>query len=350
MFSVAILGYGNVGSGVAELLLKRRVAERLGQPVELKYALDIRDVPGVNTVRDFSVIEKDKSVGVVVETIGGAGAAYDFTRRALAAGKSVVTSNKELVAEHGAELLALARDNNVRYLFEGSVGGGIPLIRPMAQCLRADKILEVAGILNGTTNYILTGMERDGVAFDEALKKAQEFGYAEPDPSADVDGADALRKICILASLAFGKHVYPRWAKAEGIRSVTCEQTGCAWERGYRVRLIGRAQLVQDGRIAIIVAPHLVPCEHPLYAVSDVNNAIAVDGDYLGRAMFYGRGAGKEPTASAVVNDIMECALPTVEQTRICWADSTQSPVAEEAAFGYKYEQFPDGTKMRVLS
>ncbi len=312
MAKVAILGFGVVGSGVAEVI--RRNGEHIGQKlhasVELKYILDRRDFPDSPfadlVIHDFSVIENDPEVEVVVETIGGAGAAKEFTLRALKAGKSVVTSNKELVAKHGYELMKLAQEHNVSYLYEASVGGGIPIIRPLKQCLAANEITEICGILNGTTNYILTRMIRAGLSFDAALKEAQQNGYAEADPTADVEGHDACRKICILASLAFGRHIYPEQVPTEGISGVSLADVAYADSCGRKIKLLGRAILGADGKVRAFVAPHLVSGEAPLAGVEDVFNAITVKGNAIGDVMFYGRGAGKLPTASAVVADVMD--------------------------------------------
>ena len=309
MVNVAILGFGVVGSGVAEVLATNgpHIDQKVDDLIRLKYILDVRDFPDSpfadKVVHDFSVIENDPEVSIVVETIGGAKAALDFTRRALRAGKSVVTSNKELVAEHGCELLKLAAEQGVSYLFEASVGGGIPILRPLNQCLAANEIEEITGILNGTTNYILTRMIRGGLSFDAALKEAQANGYAEQDPTADIEGHDACRKICILASLAFGRHIYPRQVPAEGITGVTLSDVAWAEACGKKLKLLGRAIRQADGRVCAYVSPHLVDVENPLAGVEDVFNAIAVKGNAIGDVMFYGRGAGKLPTASAVVAD-----------------------------------------------
>lgn len=314
MAKVAILGFGVVGSGVAEVLTRNgaHIGEKVHGSVELKYILDVRDFPGNpfedKVIHDFSIIENDPEVDIVVETIGGARVALEFTRRALTAGKSVVTSNKELVAKHGYELMELARDHGVSYLYEASVGGGIPIIRPLKQCLAANEITEVCGILNGTTNYILTRMIRGGLSFDAALKEAQQNGYAEADPTADIEGHDACRKICILASLAFGRHIYPQQVPTEGIVGVTLADVAYADSCGRKLKLLGRAIRGEDGRIRAFVAPHLVEGEDPLAGVEDVFNAITVRGNAIGDVMFYGRGAGKLPTASAVVADVMDAA------------------------------------------
>ena len=336
MVNVAILGFGVVGSGVAEVLATNgpHIDQKVDDLIRLKYILDVRDFPDSpfadKVVHDFSVIENDPEVSIVVETIGGAKAALDFTRRALRAGKSVVTSNKELVAEHGCELLALAAEQGVSYLFEASVGGGIPILRPLNQCLAANEIEEITGILNGTTNYILTRMIRGGLSFDAALKEAQANGYAEQDPTADIEGHDACRKICILASLAFGRHIYPRQVPAEGITGVTLSDVAWAESCGKKLKLLGRAIQQADGRVCAYVSPHLVDVENPLAGVEDVFNAIAVKGNAIGDVMFYGRGAGKLPTASAVVADVIDAAKHRDEKKRVFWAeggeDTTVSP------------------------
>ena len=336
MVNVAILGFGVVGSGVAEVLATNgpHIDQKVDDLIRLKYILDVRDFPDSpfadKVVHDFSVIENDPEVSIVVETIGGAKVALDFTRRALRAGKSVVTSNKELVAEHGCELLKLAAEQGVSYLFEASVGGGIPILRPLNQCLAANEIEEITGILNGTTNYILTRMIRGGLSFDAALKEAQANGYAEQDPTADIEGHDACRKICILASLAFGRHIYPRQVPAEGITGVTLSDVAWAEACGKKLKLLGRAIRQADGRVCAYVSPHLVDVENPLAGVEDVFNAIAVKGNAIGDVMFYGRGAGKLPTASAVVADVIDAAKHRDEKKRVFWAeggeDTTVSP------------------------
>ena len=357
MVNVAILGFGVVGSGVAEVLATNgaHIDRKVDDLLRLKYILDVRDFPDSpfadKVVHDFSVIENDPEVSIVVETIGGAKVALDFTRRALMAGKSVVTSNKELVAEHGCELLRLAQEKGVSYLFEASVGGGIPIIRPLNQCLAANEIEELCGILNGTTNYILTRMIRAGLSFDAALKEAQQNGYAEQDPTADIEGHDACRKICILASLAFGRHVYPRQVPTEGITGVAYAES-C----GRKIKLLGRAMRRSDGKVCAYVAPHLVDQENPLAGVEDVFNAIAVKGNAIGDVMFYGRGAGKLPTASAVVADVIDAARHRDEKKRMFWAeggeDVTVSPADLESAWYVRVEgtgeqvraAFPDRT------
>ena len=327
MVNVAILGFGVVGSGVAEVLATNgpHIDKKVDDLIRLKYILDVRDFPDSpfadKVIHDFSIIENDPEVNIVVETIGGAKVALDFTRRALAAGKSVVTSNKELVAEHGCELLKLAQEKGASYLFEASVGGGIPIIRPLNQCLAANEIEEIAGILNGTTNYILTRMIRAGLSFDAALKEAQQNGYAEQDPTADIEGHDACRKICILSSLSFGRHVYPSQVPTEGITGVTLADVAYADACGKKIKLLGRAIRRPDGKVCAFVAPHLVDVENPLAGVEDVFNAIAVKGNAIGDVMFYGRGAGKLPTASAVVADVIDAARHKDAKKRMVWAE-----------------------------
>jgi homoserine dehydrogenase len=333
---VAILGYGTVGSGVAEVIERNGdlISRRFSDPIRIKYILDVRDFPDSPHrglfIKDFSLIENDPEVSVVAETIGGTKIAYEFTRRALCAGKSVVTSNKELVAEHGCELIELACKHGVSYLFEGSVGGGIPILRPISQCLAANDISEICGILNGTTNYILTKMIREGLSFQAALAEAQQNGYAERDPAADLEGHDACRKICILASLAFGRHVYPSSVPTEGITGVSLADADYAAGAGYKIKLLGRAIRDDSGRVRAYVAPHLVAYGSPLANVEDVFNAIVVRGDAVGDVMFYGRGAGKLPTASAVVADMIDAIRHKDEKKQPAWGpgseDMTVSP------------------------
>lgn len=340
MVNVAILGFGIVGSGVAEVLAKNsaHIDEKVHLPIRLSYILDVRDFPespfGDKVVHDFSIIENDPDVHIVVETIGGVRAAKDFTQRALRAGKSVVTSNKELVATCGYELLTLAKEHNVSYLFEASVGGGIPIIRPLSQCLAANELTEICGILNGTTNYILTRMIRAGRSFDAALKEAQANGYAEQDPTADIEGHDACRKICILSSLAFGRHLYPHQVPTEGITGVTRSDVAYAEACGRKIKLLGRAIRQSDGKVCAYVAPHLVDASAPLASVEDVFNGITVKGDAIGDVMFYGRGAGKLPTASAVVADVMDAAKHMKTRKYLDWADGSPDLVVS-----------PDGLK-----
>ena len=327
MAKVALLGHGVVGSGVAELLMKNAgsIAKRAGEDIEIKYILDIRDFPGLEYsdrfVRDYDVIEHDPEIEVVIEVIGGIKPAYEFVSRAILAGKSVVTSNKELVAARGAQLLELATQNGVKFLFEASVGGGIPIIRPMHQCLAANELDGITGILNGTTNYILTKMAKDHAPFDETLKTAQQLGYAESSPAADIEGTDACRKICILASLAFGRHIYPEYVHTEGITRLSSQDIAAAAAMGATVKLLGVARKAEDGRVFILVAPFVVPHDHVLANVEDVFNGILVTGDAIGEVTFFGRGAGKLPTASAVVADIIDCVKHRAEGNNIQWKD-----------------------------
>lgn len=312
MINIAILGFGVVGSGVASVISENSdsLAERLcGESLNVKHILDLRSFPdhplGDRVTTDFERIINDDEVLIVVETMGGSNPAYDFSKRALMAGKSVVTSNKEVVAKYGAELLSIARENGVSYLFEASVGGGIPIIRPMWQCLAANKILAVDGILNGTTNYILTKMFSEGWSFEDALKKAQELGYAEKNPAADVEGMDTCRKISILASLAYGHAINPEKVHCEGITNITAADVAAAEHFGYKIKLLGRCADV-NGKVYAITAPFLVPVDASIAGIEDVYNGISVTGNAVGDVMFYGRGAGALPTASAVMADVLD--------------------------------------------
>ena len=341
MANFAIMGFGTVGSGVAEVLRMNAasIAEKLGEPLNLKYILDVRDLSatpyGEIAVKDFAVLENDPDLEVVVESIGGARVALEFTRRALLAGKHVVTSNKELVASHGRELLAIAKEKNVNYLFEASVGGGIPVLRPLFQCLAGNRIEEVVGILNGTTNYILTRMVRGGVSFEDALKEAQAKGYAEQNPAADVEGLDAGRKICILSDLAWGKEVLPERIHTQGISGLDLQDVAIADKAGYRVKLLGRALRLADGRQAAYVAPHLVPQDCPVAPVDDVFNAIMIRGNAVGDVMFYGRGAGDLPTASAVMGDVMDAVQHRAKRRELGWSESAE--LADFAGLSMKW-------------
>lgn len=313
MVYAAILGYGTVGSGVAAVLEENRemIAGKAGEEISVKYILDLREFPGdVNenkVVHDFDIILNDPEISVICETMGGIEPAYTFSRKALLLGKSVCTSNKELVANHGPELLRLAKENHCNYLFEASVGGGIPIIRPLNYSLTAEKIDGITGILNGTTNYILTKMEREGADFESVLKEAQEKGYAEKNPEADVEGYDACRKIAILSSLMLEKTVDYRDIYTEGITKITSQDFSYAKAMGKTIKLLAMSKLTKKGCFAI-VAPFMIPAEHPLHGVNDVYNAVFVHGNMLGDSMYYGRGAGKLPTASAVVSDVVDCA------------------------------------------
>lgn len=314
MVNVAIVGFGEIGYGVAKVLSGNQdgIDKRADELIRLKRILDKRDLPnnpfGDLFVHDFSEIEQDPEISIVVETIGGQGAALEFTERALKAGKSVVTANKELVASHGQRLMALAREMGVSYLFEASVGGGIPILRPLSECMIANEIMEITGILNGTTNYILTRMTQAGLTLEQALEEAQSKGYAEHNPSADISGKDPCWKICILASIAFGRHVLPEKVPTEGIESITAEDIKWASAAGMRIKLLGHAKRMEDGRLCAYVAPHVVEGTHLLATVDDVFNAITVKGNATGDVMFYGRGAGQMPTASAVVADVIAAA------------------------------------------
>ncbi|MEE1025926.1 MAG: homoserine dehydrogenase, partial [Acutalibacteraceae bacterium] len=278
-------------------------------------------------IKDFDLILKDDSIKVVVEVMGGVHPAYEYVKACLEAGKSVCTSNKELVAAYGAELLKIAGEKNTNFLFEASVGGGIPVLRPIAQCLAANDLYEVFGILNGTTNFILTKMIKENMAFDDALALAQQLGYAERDPSADVDGHDACRKICILASLCFGKHVYPNQVRTEGITKITLADVEYADMAGCVIKLIGYAKLLDDGKITADVYPALIPKDNQLAGVDDVFNAVMVRGDAVGDVLFYGRGAGKLPTASAVVADVIDCVKHLSARKYLSWEDGSEDYV-----------------------
>lgn len=331
MAKIAVLGYGVVGSGTVEVFYKNKenLEKKAGEPLDIKYILDVRDFPDSpyadKFVKDFNVILNDPEVKVVSEVIGGIKPAYDFVKSALTAGKSVVTSNKELVATKGAELLAIAKEKNVNFFFEASVGGGIPIIKPIHACLEANEIDEIAGILNGTTNFILTKMIRDGMDFDEALKIAQQLGYAERNPAADVEGIDACRKICILASLSFGRHVYPENVHTEGITKVTLEDVEYMDCCDSKIKLIGCARREDNNEISIGVFPAVIRDESQLAGVNDVFNAILVRGDATGDVVFYGKGAGKLPTASAVVSDIISAVKHSDTSRSLTWSDSDQS-------------------------
>lgn len=311
MIYAAILGYGTIGSGVYEVIEKNSevLKRNAGDEIKVKYVLDLRDFSGDPAesvlTHDFNDILNDADVSIVCETMGGTGAAYQFTKAAIEAGKSVVTSNKAVVAAFGPELLSLAKEKNVSYLFEASVGGGIPVLRPLLECITADEIEEITGILNGTTNYILTKMYNEGSAFEPTLKEAQNLGYAERDPSADIEGADSCRKIAILASLANKRFVDFKQISCEGITEITDVDTAFAKTFGKKIKLVGTYKNI-GGKLYAEVAPVLMGPENPLYAVDDVMNAVLVKGNMLGDTMFYGAGAGKLPTASAVVSDIVD--------------------------------------------
>ena len=333
MINVAIMGHGVVGSGVAEILIYHgdRMEKSVKTPVNVKYILDLREfnsLPYRNKfVKDFNIILQDEEIKVVAEVMGGIHPAYEFVKSCLLAGKSVVTSNKELVAAKGAELIRIAKEQNTNFLFEASVGGGIPVLRPMVQCLAANEITEISGILNGTTNYILNKMIVDNMDFNAALTKKKKKGYAEKDPTADIEGHDACRKICILAALGFGKHVYPEQVETHGITGITLEDIEAADAFGCVIKLIGHAKKLQNGKITATVRPTLVSRDHILSGVSGVFNAILVTGDQTGDVMFYGKGAGKEPTASAVVADMLDCIKHLNARKYLDWEDGFQDYV-----------------------
>lgn len=325
MIRIAVLGYGTVGSGVVKVIQTNAkiIAKRAGQEVEVKYVLDLRDFPDdpiqSKVVHDFNVILEDPEVDIVVETMGGTKPAYEFVKKSLLAGKSVCTSNKELVAAYGAELVHIAKSKTVNFLFEASVGGGIPIIRPLNSCLTADEIEEITGIVNGTTNYMMTEMTEKGADFNEVLKDAQAKGYAEKDPTADVEGYDACRKIAILTSLVCGQQVDFEDIHTEGITKITPTDIKYAQAMGRAIKLLATSKKGPKGYTAI-VAPFLLPASHPLYAVNGVFNAIFVHGNVLGDAMFYGSGAGKLPTASAVVAEVVEMAKNLDKNIPIEWS------------------------------
>jgi len=312
MKKVALLGCGVVGGGIAIIMQENAayLEQSVGAAVELKYILELRDCSGEpwadKVIKDFAVIENDPDVGVVAECIGGVGVAYDFVKRALLAGKSVVTCNKQLIAERGLELLSIAKEKQVFLLFEASVGGGIPLLRPLTNCLSANRIDEICGIVNGTTNYILTQMIQCGQDFGTALADAQRLGYAEADPTADVDGLDAMRKICILSDLCFGSNLPPEKVPTEGIRGVAAEDAAFAEQLGYAIKLLAHAKRMDNDRFTAFVSPHLVRKDTLLANVNGVMNAVMVRGNAVGECLFYGAGAGRMPTASAMVADIID--------------------------------------------
>ena len=342
MMNIAIMGHGVVGSGVAEVLLNNAdsISKRAADDINIKYILDLRDFPDSpfadKFTKDFADIESDPTVKIVVECMGGLNPAYDFVKRCLLAGKSVVTSNKELISVKGQELLTIAKNNNLNLLFEASVGGGIPIIRPICQCLTANEIYSVTGILNGTTNFILTKMVDENMSFDDALKMAQDLGYAERDPSADVDGIDTCRKIAILASLSFGKNVNPDLIKTEGIRKITLEDVKYAEKWGGVIKLIGKVDRLENGKVVPAVYPAFVPNDSQLSSVNDVFNAILVNGDAIGDVMFYGRGAGKLPTASAVVADVVDCVKHISARKYVYWDEAELDYVEDSDKFECK--------------
>ncbi len=338
MIKIAVMGYGTIGSGVVKVLETNQdsICKKIGEGVEVKYILDLRDFEGdpvqSKVVHDYQTIAQDPEVSIVVESMGGVEPAYTFVKAMLEAGKSVTTSNKALVAAHGAKLIAAAKENNVNFMFEASVGGGIPIIRALNSCLTADRIEEITGIVNGTTNYILTKMAEEGCDFDEVLKDAQEKGYAEKDPTADIEGHDAGRKIAILTSLIAGQQVDFEDIHTEGISKITATDILYAKKMGRVIKLLASSTQTDD-TYAVMTAPFLIPKDHPLYTVNGVFNAVFVRGNMLGDAMFYGSGAGSLPTASAVVADVVELAKHIGRHIELVWnpekleiADYRQQP------------------------
>lgn len=336
MAKVAVMGYGVVGSGVCQVIKTHfeSIIKKSNEPIEIKYILDRKDFPNSEFrqyfTKNFNDILNDKEVKIVAEVMGGIDPAFSYVKELLLAGKSVVTSNKELVAKKGAELLEIAKKNNVNFLFEASVGGGIPIIRPISQCLAANDVVEIAGILNGTTNFILTKMIKEGMTFSDALKLAQELGYAERDPSADINGDDACRKICVLAALAYGKHVYPDWVYTEGITKITIEDVKFAELWGGVIKLIGQVKKLENGKVDISVEPMFIKSQSQLSGVDDVFNAILVRGDSTGDVVFYGKGAGKLPTASAVVADIIDCIKHMKTRKYLYWEENKDENYVEK--------------------
>lgn len=344
----AVLGHGVVGSGVVELFYKNQksIEKRAGTEMELKYILDLRDFPDTpyadKFTKDFNDILNDDEVTSVAECMGGLEPAYTFVKSCLEKGKSVSTSNKELVAEKGDVLLAIAKKNNCNFFFEASVGGAIPIIRPLHKCLAANDITEVSGILNGTTNFILTKMYNDNMAFDDALKLAQQLGYAEKDPTADVEGFDACRKICIISSLVYGKHVYPGSVYTKGISQIDLDDVQIADSMGYAIKLIANVKKLENGKILPVVMPMLVSHDNIISNVNDVFNAVLVDGDAVDKTLFYGRGAGKFPTASAVLGDVIDSVKHKITVFSQSW-DS-----AEDDSFIEKIENFKSKWYFRI--
>ena len=361
--NIAIMGFGTVGSGVAETLdiNKDVIAKRVGEEINVKYILDIRDFPEsrfANLVTHNADEVFDSDILIAVETIGGARIAYEYTKRALSLGISVVTSNKELVSTKGPELLQIAKENNCCYLFEAAVGGGIPIIRPLYKCLAANKITKIAGIVNGTTNYILSQMKDEGIDFDTALKQAQENGFAEANPSADIDGIDAQRKISILSTIANdGEYIAPESISAEGISKITTDDIAFARSIGCDIKLIALYESGEDLPV-VYVAPTMVDKSNLLFNVGGVFNAIMVDGNSLGQAMFYGQGAGTMPTASAVCGDVLEAAMSnptesrawTSESVKITPYDEISADIVVRADVPAKVIGAADGYECEVLS
>lgn len=358
MLNIAILGYGTVGSGVVEVLNtnKESINKRANQDINIKYVLDLRDFEGdpiqEKIVHDYNIILNDPDIKIIVEVMGGVEPAYTFVKKAIENGKSVCTSNKELVAKHGAKLLELAKSKNVNFLFEASVGGGIPIIRPLNQSLTADEIEEISGILNGTTNYILTKMSNEGIDFNTALKDAQAKGYAERNPEADIEGYDACRKIAILTSLAYGMQVDYEDIYTEGITKITEADIKYAKALNASIKIFGTAKKI-DNKVYAMVAPIMINSEHPLYSVNDVFNAIFVKGNVLGNVMFYGSGAGKLPTASAVVADVVDAAKHLGTNIMTIWSTKKLELASIDEAksrFFVRLASDTDITKQKVMS
>ncbi len=356
MIQVAIMGHGVVGSGVAKILTthKKKLYSAIGEEVYIKKILDLREFPDSpladRFTKDFDEILNDVEIRVVAEVMGGIHPAYDYTKLLLKAGKSVVTSNKELVATHGAELLAIAKEQNANYLFEASVGGGIPILRPISQCLVANNVHEIAGILNGTTNFILTKMIDDGMEFDSALKLAQQLGFAERNPAADVEGHDACRKICILASLASGRHVYPDNIHTEGITEITLSDVKYASSFNSVIKLIGDVKFLENGKLDIFVAPMIINRKSQLANIDNEFNGIMVRGDCTDDVVFYGKGAGSMPTASAVTADVIDCCKHLKARKYLFWADSNNEnvlPYDESRTAVYLRLSSPDKDKAK---
>ncbi len=342
MINIAVMGYGVVGSGVYEIIRKNaaKISEKLGENVDIKYILDIRefeDHPEKELfVKDVDVIANDPEVSIVCETMGGVTFAYEFTKKMLSAGKSVVTSNKELVSKKGTELFKIAKEHNVSYMFEAAVGGGIPVIRPLVNCLAANKIKSIHGIVNGTTNYILTKMFKENHTFESALSEAQNLGYAEKNPDADVLGYDAVRKTAILTALAFGHDIDDDKIPTEGITNITAEDVACAQSAGYAIKLIG-SSFIEEDKVFARVCPMLIESSSPLASVEDVYNGILITGDMVGNVMFYGKGAGKLATASAIVADVMYIAERGGFAERFSWKEEKENsfidPMETKSAF-----------------
>ena len=355
MIQMAVLGFGTVGGGVVELIDRNQevIRKTVPQGIHVKYILDLRDFPDSpyndRVTHDYQDILDDEEITVICETMGGKEPAYTFTKKALERGISVCTSNKELVAAHGPELLQVAKANNCSYLFEASVGGGIPLIRPINSCLTQEDITEVFGILNGTTNYILTRMEKNGLSFEEALKEAQQKGYAERNPEADVEGHDACRKIAILSSLISGKTVRYEDIPCEGISRITTADFGYARAMKMAIKLLGVSRKSQDGSLSVRTAPFLVREDHPLHSVQGVFNGVFVHGNMVDDLMFYGRGAGKFPTASAVVSDVMECAKNIGRNISFNWSDEIMA-LSDKAEDSYRYFVRVDDSEAAVAA